>query len=137
MNFREKIILIGGGILAFILIGYGWIWLPYQTELITLQKRVVNYQNDLTWMQQAALQFKPSEKNLSTFVQQRLQNMPVKVSQVDNKALQLTFEKMDFAFLIQLLADLHQQYHVSATHITFETNTPETLKGQITLPLDK
>lgn len=137
MNFREKIVLISGGIFALILIGYGWIWLPYQTELTTLQKRVDNYQNDLTWMQQAALQFKPPEKNLSTFVQQRLQNMPVKVSHIENNALQLSFEKMDFTVLIQLLADLHQQYHVSATHITLETNTPETLKGQIMLPLNK
>ncbi|MEY3220466.1 MAG: Type secretion system protein [Pseudomonadota bacterium] len=136
MNYREKVVISSGIILAVILIGYGWIWLPYQAELITLQKRVVLYQNDLAWMKQAASQFKPLDKDVFNFIQQRLQTTSVNLTRNENKTLQLTFEKMDFALLIQLLADLHQHYHISATTITLETHETETVKGLIILPLD-
>ena len=134
MNIREKVILGSGGILSIILIGYGWIWLPYQAELKTLQTRKIEFQNDLTWMQQAALQLKSSEKNLTTILQQRLQNTAI-ITQPDNKTLHIKFEQVDFNALIKLLADLHQQYNLSATNITVETNNAETVKAQLTLPL--
>jgi type II secretory pathway component PulM len=134
MNIREKVILGSGGILSIILISYGWVWLPYQAELKTLQTRKIEYQNDLTWMQQAALQLKSSEKNLTTILQQRLQNTAT-ITQPDNKTLHVKFEQVDFNALIKLLADLHQQYNLSATNIIVETNNAETVKAQLTLPL--
>jgi len=134
MNIREKVILGSGGILSIILISYGWIWLPYQAELKTLQTRKIEFQNDLTWMQQAALQLKSSEKNLTTILQQRLQNTAT-ITQPDNKTLHIKFEQVDFNALIKLLADLHQQYNLSATNITVETNNAETVKAQLILPL--
>lgn len=136
MNTREKVILGSGGILSIILISYGWIWLPYQAELKTLQARKIEYQNDLAWMQQAALQLKSSEKNLTTILQQRLQNTAT-ITQPDNKTLHLKFEQVDFNSLIKLLADLHQQYNLSATNITVETNNSETVKAQLILPLEQ
>ena len=136
MNTREKVILGSGGILSIILISYGWIWLPYQAELKTLQARKIEYQNDLAWMQQAALQLKSSEKNLTTILQQRLQNTAT-ITQPDNKTLHLKFEQVDFNSLIKLLADLHQQYNLSATNITVETNNAETVKAQLILPLEQ
>jgi len=136
MNTREKVILGSGGILSIILISYGWIWLPYQAELKTLQARKIEYQNDLAWMQQAALQLKSSKKNLTTILQQRLQNTAT-ITQPDNKTLHLKFEQVDFNSLIKLLADLHQQYNLSATNITVETNNAETVKAQLILPLEQ
>jgi type II secretory pathway component PulM len=134
MNTREKVILGSGGILSIILISYGWLWLPYQAELKTLQTRKIEFQNDLAWMQQAALQLKSSEKNLTTLLQQRLQNTAT-ITQPDNKTLHVKFEQVDFNSLIKLLADLHQQYNLSATYITVETNNAETVKAQLILPL--
>lgn len=136
MNTREKVILGSGGILSIILISYGWLWLPYQAELKTLQTRKIEYQNDLAWMQQAALQLKSSEKNLTTILQQRLQNTAT-ITHPDNKTLHIKFEQADFNSLIKLLADLHQQYNLSATNITVETNNAETVKAQLILPLEK
>lgn len=136
MNIREKVILSSGGILSIILIGYGWVWLPYQAELKTLQTRKIEYQNDLAWMQQAALQLKSSEKNLTTILQQRLQNNAT-ITQPDNKTLHIKFEQVDFNSLIKLLVDLHQQYNLSATNITVETNNAETVKAQLILPLEQ
>jgi type II secretory pathway component PulM len=136
MNIREKVILSSGGILSIILISYGWVWLPYQAELKTLQTRKIEYQNDLAWMQQAALQLKSSEKNLTTILQQRLQNTAI-ITQPDNKTLHIKFEQVDFNSLIKLLADLHQQYNLSATNITVETNNTETVKAQLILPLEQ
>ncbi len=136
MNTREKVILGSGGVLSIILISYGWLWLPYQAELKTLQTRKMELQNDLAWMQQAALQLKSSERNLTTILQQRLQNTAT-ITQPDNKTLHVKFEQVDFNALIKLLADLYQQYTLSATNITVETNNAETVKAQLIFLLEK
>lgn len=135
MNDREKVILITGAVLSIILISYGWIWLPYQTELNTLQTRKIEYQNDLAWMQQAALQLKSTHKNLLPILQQRLQAMSAKISQPDSKTLQLDFEKIEFSVLLKFIAEIHQQYHLHADSISLENTDGEMVKAQIVLPL--
>lgn len=137
MNNREKLILICGGFLSIILIGYGWIWLPYQAELKTLQARKVEYQNDLAWMQQATLQLKSTDKNLLPILQQRLQTTAAKITQPDNKTLQLNFEKIEFSALLKFLAEIHQQYRLSANSIFIENIDPEMVKAHIILPLEQ
>lgn len=137
MNNREKIILMSGGVLSIILISYGWIWLPYQTELKALQTRKVDYQADLAWMQQAALQLKSTDKNLLPILQQRLQTTAAKITQPDNKTLQLNFEKIEFSALLKFLAEIHQQYRLSATNIFIENTDAEMVKAHIIFPLEQ
>jgi type II secretory pathway component PulM len=136
MNSREKIILISGGVLSIILISYGWIWLPYQAELKTLQARKIEYQNDLAWMQQAVLQLKSTNKHLFPVLQQRLQNMSAKITQPDNKTLHISFEKINFNVFLKFLADIYQQHHLSADSISIENTDAENIKAQLTLFLE-
>lgn len=47
---RERVILLGGGILAVLLLAYGLLWLPLQRELRLLQVEVPKEYEQLQWM---------------------------------------------------------------------------------------
>ena len=59
LSGRERLVLLGGGAAALLLLGYALVWQPWQDELNRLRLQVPAKEADLRWMKEQADRVRP------------------------------------------------------------------------------
>ena len=66
LETRERYILIGGGVASFFIILYFMIWSPFITKMVTLEKSIIEHEENIVWMREAAQKAKTLKKQNPT-----------------------------------------------------------------------
>ena len=149
---RERMLVIGGGIVAVVLLGYFLVWSPF-TAAISDKKATLRAQQLLTaWMQPASqriLQLRQTQikaqqvatGGLLTTIDGSLKKsllakFPAQIDQTDNNKVRVQFSSVPFDDVVAwlLLADKHYHIVVQQINVT-NTSTIGVVQAQITLRL--
>lgn len=133
-NARERAILLGGGLVALLVLGYSLVWEPLQQRLTLARQTVYALQQDLQWIQQAAAQLQPqrtlptpstrSNEPLLTLLDQSAKrqsfSLALKRIEPQGERVRLQFEQVDFDSLIRWLAQLERDQAISTYSLNLE-----------------
>lgn len=133
-NARERAILLGGGLVALLVLGYSLVWEPLQQRLTLARQTVYALQQDLQWIQQAAAQLQPqrtlptpstrSSEPLLTLLDQSAKrqsfSLALKRIEPQGERVRLQFEQVDFDSLIRWLAQLERDQAISTYSLNLE-----------------
>lgn len=145
-NARERAILLGGGLVTLLLLGYSLVWEPLQQRLTLTRQTVYALQHDLQWIQQAAAQLQPSptiptpstrsNEPLLTLLDQSAKrqsfSLALKRIEPQGERVRLQFEQVDFDSLVRWLAQLERDQAISAYSLNVE-RTGLTVNAQLVL----
>lgn len=137
LSSRERMILVGGGIISAILLLYGALWSPLSEEVTRLQRDAEERKQDLLWMQGAAEEVKQlqrssaggntraSGKSLLSVVDQtirrsRLGSALKRVEPEGAKGVTVRFENASFDDLMLWLGRLEKNNPVSVARVTVD-----------------
>lgn len=149
-SLREKWMIILGGIIAIIILGYEFLWNPLSSSVNELQINIVKQQQLLNWMQRANQQIKQlraagfvesptSEEALlviteRSLAEQKLSRYLDQVQQPTDNQLVLTFKTVPFDRLMTWLESLWRQYSINVSQMTIQkTDTPGLVQAKLTV----
>jgi type II secretory pathway component PulM len=149
LGFREKQTVTIGGIIVLAFLIYAVIWLPISNYNTNLREKITQDQKLLTWMQEANQRIQAADKILhpgstirnsaailsllqKEINQSSLKDYLTQMSQAENNAVQMTFQKVNFDSLVEWLITLWKKQGVTVIQIT---TTPEGMTGSINATL--
>jgi type II secretory pathway component PulM len=149
LQARERAALLGGGLLAVVLLGYFLGWQPLQEQRALAQKQLAASRELLQWMAQAAQEvrsLKPSAfsaapeagVSLLALIDQALSQSPLgqankRIEPRGEKTVQVDFDKAGFDDLLAWLESLQYRYGIQASAASLERLAPGQVKARITL----
>lgn len=125
LALREKQFVIIGVIIIAVFLLYEWIWSPLQQNVMTLRGKIHEQEQVLVWMQSADQRMLSLEKNIKAhtlpattsllgIVQKASVTSPLakqitELKQVENNAVRLGFQKVNFDELISWLIQIWRE----------------------------
>lgn len=149
LALREKQMLILGAVVVGVLLIYLLIWTPLINKNENLREQIHQNQALLAWMQDADKRIRLIEKTASKnppvhttgsllgLVQKQLNLSPLvssltQLHQVENNAVQLTFQKVDFDKMMAWLIQMARQHELIVSQMSV---TPTTTPGMVSIEL--
>lgn len=144
---REKYSVIGGSVVASLILLYTLIWSPITSQIITLREQIPREQKTLAWMKEADKQIEllkkdkisSGNKSLSlrlNTVQEKIQHSPMgknltQLTQLNTDEIHCTFNNVDFDKLVTWLIDFSQQENISIEQASVHrTNAPGIVQAE-------
>lgn len=146
LGSRERLILVGGGTLAAILLLYGLIWAPLQQDLTRLRKDLPKAQQDLQWMRAQAGRVQQLRANspratqgggLMSFVEQSAQSYGIqqnmkRVEPDGSNGARVSLDGVAFNNFLSWLSHLQKQGGIRVDNATIE---PQSAPGTVNVRL--
>lgn len=134
---REQRILMAGGIVGVLLLGWALVWHPLVRAQQDLEARLSARQQDLVFMQQAGAQLKSLRqgehkgsasrqgKSLLALADASARKAGLgpkikRIEPLDGKRIRLEYKAADFDVLMAWLSDLKRQYGISADDVSLD-----------------
>lgn len=147
LNTREKVMVLGGGALAALILIWGFVWQPLLSEKENLEKQIQTRENELRWMQRAQAQIiqarslpqqAPVKKvsNPSQVVETALQRYQLKkgLKQMrGNKQISISLQDVNVDQVFKFLGELETRYQlkIKAMEIVPLARDRQTSKGRV------
>ncbi|NOR51282.1 MAG: hypothetical protein GQ470_01560 [Gammaproteobacteria bacterium] len=144
---REQSTVIAATIVMVLLMGYLFLFEPYLERRDRLELNVVNQQEDLLWMRQAAEQIKQSKKSgaqkgsrglsLLSFVDQSTKrhklDKEIKRIQPEGSKVRVSFEEISFRKVVGWLSDLEKSGYSVNGAVIERTKEPGMVNARIVI----
>jgi type II secretory pathway component PulM len=141
LGLREKQTLSVGGLFLILLLLYEIIWAPISNHNDNLRSEIARNQKLLIWMQEANQRAETMQKMLQStssaktsaallnLLQKEIKTSPfennlLQMTQAENNAVQLSFQKVNFDALIKWLTVLWKNQGLTVKQITVTPNGP-------------
>jgi type II secretory pathway component PulM len=141
LGLREKQTLSVGGLFLILLLLYEIIWAPISNHNDNLRSEIARNQKLLIWMQEANQRAETMQKMLQStssaktsaallnLLQKQIKTSPfennlLQMTQAENNAVQLSFQKVNFDALIKWLTVLWKNQGLTVKQITVTPNGP-------------
>lgn len=139
LGLREKQLLSIGAMFIILFLLYEIIWSPISTHNETLREEITHDQKLLSWMQEADQRIQATTKlfkksntskqtaSILSVIQHEIDASPLKnnltqMSQAENNAVQLTFQKVNFDALIQWITLVWKTQNMTVKQMTATPN---------------